>query len=466
MTDKKTWLIAIVIAIAGFSAQVGLQQWMRPAATKGIYFQAYSTETLMQTVSIEDLRNEPLTSLWNIHIQPPLFDLLRATIAAFYPHLRPDRLVVKVDQKVYLVWAGCFGVLAGLMFLWFSAMNMPPWLSIPGVLLFLAHPATILYTTMLDTTILSSVLIFWAYYLVWRQAHNPQASIVPLVIAVLALFFTRSIFQWPAILVFAFSLLLFRVRLRKVVLFFLIVGGISGLYLVKQNSQFGLLSTSSFTGLNLNRSIGYDEMGTYWRFGTFLGRSDVDSSMPKVLTRRRKVSGTPNFNNAAFLGLNRQLKEAFTKRLKSLSISQLVSSYLDNLNRYFLPSSSYSKDVIVERLPWRNIFDKIFSAPILPLLLAAAGLIWLVRPVDRKYATGIGLVLPGLFVFLVSVLFEKGENMRFKFFLEPVFFVFIVSQFFQLGGYLYLKAARPFRVREEEAGRVVAEESLSQRSCL
>jgi hypothetical protein len=41
---------------------------------------------------------------------------------------------------------------------------------------------------------------------------------------------------------------------------------------------------------------------------------------------------------------------------------------------------------------------------------------------------GLGLALPVLFVFAASVMFERGENMRFKFFVEPVLYVFIVSQ--------------------------------------
>ena len=44
------------------------------------------------------------------------------------------------------------------------------------------------------------------------------------------------------------------------------------------------------------------------------------------------------------------------------------------------------------------------------------------------YPAAVGLGLPAAFVFAVSVFGEWGENMRFKFFLEPVLFVFIVAQ--------------------------------------
>ena len=45
------------------------------------------------------------------------------------------------------------------------------------------------------------------------------------------------------------------------------------------------------------------------------------------------------------------------------------------------------------------------------------------------------MLLPGLFVVLVSILADKGENMRFKFFVEPVMIVFLVSQAFALPGH-------------------------------
>jgi hypothetical protein len=56
--------------------------------------------------------------------------------------------------------------------------------------------------------------------------------------------------------------------------------------------------------------------------------------------------------------------------------------------------------------------------------------IWLVKARREKdYACRVGILLPALYILVVSLLFEQGENHRFKFFLEPVLFVFIVAQF-------------------------------------
>ena len=82
----------------------------------------------------------------------------------------------------------------------------------------------------------------------------------------------------------------------------------------------------------------------------------------------------------------------------------------------------------MDRLPWRTHFDLVFSAPVLPVLLITAFVIWAARAFWAKtIVTGLGMLLPGLFVMLVSIVADKGENMRFKFFIEPVMVVFLVS---------------------------------------
>jgi len=45
---------------------------------------------------------------------------------------------------------------------------------------------------------------------------------------------------------------------------------------------------------------------------------------------------------------------------------------------------------------------------------------------------------------LTTVLFEKGENNRFKFFLEPEFFVFLVSRLYLAGKAIQNETKRMF----------------------
>jgi hypothetical protein len=60
-------------------------------------------------------------------------------------------------------------------------------------------------------------------------------------------------------------------------------------------------------------------------------------------------------------------------------------------------------------------------------------LFWLKNHHQEQRRKAIGVCLPIMAIFAISVLFESGENMRFKFFIEPVLFIFIASQIYVAG---------------------------------
>ena len=436
---RKVFVIGLVIAVCGFLFSMILERHYRPQSIMLFYFQQWPSETIMQTLPLEDLRNAPLQTLWNGHIQPPLYDCIRAIFAQKDSASGPGELLRSVDLSIYAAWAVLYGFLGAVIFWWLSA-RVGMAVSLLGAVLFLLHPAALFYVTFLDSTFLTTFLIFLTCYLLWRLRENPSSSIIPLITVVLCLFFCRSFIQIAAILVIALSLLLMRVPRRTVMIFVLICGGIAGLYLGKQYVQFGIFNTSSFTGLNLARSIGL--RNNYWSYLDLTEPNEYEQThaLPSVLTRKKKITGAPNFNHIRYLDENQFLVNMYADRLGEMSVQDVFLNYIENLQIYLMPSSQYHDvfktpvqvNVIVDRLPWRQLYDRIFSFPILPFLMLSSGLIWFwsagwkVRPAD------IALALPCLYVFCVTVFFEKGENMRFKFFLEPVLYVFIIIQYAEL----------------------------------
>ena len=83
---KKRMIVLIgVVGIGGLVFQLALQFGMGLYAKDGFDYQdPWSSETMMQTVSIEDLRDEPLQSLFNIHMRPPGLDAIRAVLATMW----------------------------------------------------------------------------------------------------------------------------------------------------------------------------------------------------------------------------------------------------------------------------------------------------------------------------------------------------------------------------------------------
>jgi hypothetical protein len=432
---KASAWIGIAVFLFGFLLDMGLQQAARPLAAEGIYFQGWSSEDLMQSVPIEDLRANPLRTLAYIHIQPPGFDLIRAGLAQLWPSLEIHDLLRRVDESLYLLWAVFFGALGVILYQWISKLGGTA-LGLVGALLFLLHPASLYYATLLDGTFLSAFLVLWACYLLWRLKNGERVPIVLLSCVVLALFFTRSLFQLPALAVFAVSLMLFRVPRRQLVTFVTLTGIVSGLLVAKQYYLFRTFSTSTFSSLNLANSLGVGwDAATYSKW--LVDQKDVTANygpLPDVLVRKTKLDGQRNFNNIAYLQLQDYFLQKYEAKLLGSPPGDLARSYLQNAMIYFLPSSSYTAgNVIVERLPWREIYDRVFSAPILPLLLGIAAALALYRMIHGKSIwKSLGLTLPALFVLGASILFEKGENMRFKFWLEPVMFVFLISEFHSL----------------------------------
>ena len=96
-------LLATVLLLA-------LEAHFRPLAVKGLYFQSYSSESMMQAVSIEDLRDEPLRTLWYLHIQPPAYDAIRALLAYVWRSDDSMTMLWQVDRTLYFLWALLFNL--------------------------------------------------------------------------------------------------------------------------------------------------------------------------------------------------------------------------------------------------------------------------------------------------------------------------------------------------------------------
>ena len=382
--NKKITVIAFVIGIVSFLFQITLIWTLRPFTPDGIHFQAWSSETLMQTIALEDLYTSPLETLWNIHIQPPALDAIRAVLVHIWPSTNPLVSIAHVDILLYGVWSLLFGLMGALIFMWMYELTELK-VAIVTSIAFVLHPASIYYATYLDTSFLSTLLITFMYYSLWRVSRNPNESFRMSSLVVLLLLFTRSLFQWPFMLLFGASLSLVGMKRRNVMAFIMITLAVFGLYLFKQNQKFGLFSTSSFTGLNLSRAAGVSEaLPNYWVY--LDGKSDVrtDSDLPKVLTRIKKASSTPNFNHIDYLALNQQFIDLFLEYIQATPVNQLAANYLENLELYLLPSSKHSPHVIVDRLPWRSAYDKVFSSPIFVILFVLAGLAVLKEAIETR----------------------------------------------------------------------------------
>jgi hypothetical protein len=401
---------------------IGAEAIARAHAPDGFYLQRYTSEYLMQTVSVADLRDEPLRSLWYLHIQPPLLDTVRAVLARVHRTAEGEALMRKVDAGLYAVWVVVASALAGLVCLWLCRLTRVAW-AVPAALLFVLHPASIFYATLLDGTLLSAFGVTWFLYELWR-ARGGSGSTLRLGAAILMLFFTRSVFQWPFLIVAAASLALLGMPWRRLAALVLVVGLVMGAYMAKQRVLFGITFTSSFAADNFCKGL-----HEYCPGVTAVARPALpDPTKARVLSRTAKLDGEYNYNQVAFLRRSFAQMAEYRQLLRTRSWRQNADALRRNVAFWLRPSSRYTEHVLVDRLPWRGAFDLMFSGARLVALLALAAAGWLSGPDRASRRTGLALALPVAYVFAVSVLFEGGENMRFKYFLEPALFVFLGAQ--------------------------------------
>jgi hypothetical protein len=411
----------------------------------------WSSEELIQTVPLDAIAAEPLRSLLYLHVQPPGLELVRAVLAALPAAAHGGDLLWRVDLYLSFVWALVYAALACLTLSWSRQIVPVRWAA--GITaLFALHPASLLYATVPDTTLLSALLLAWCTYELWRISPS-QGSGVRLACAFVALFLVRSIVQWPALVVFAVALALRGGGKRRLILFLAIATPVVAGYTLKQYLLFGITTTSSFAGYNCVRSLGRLPFG--FDRGQLLeppaaaAALAADPRAARVLSTVVKSSGVQNFNHPTYLAANQLLLDACRREYAASSWSMLASTYRFNASLYLWPSSRYaSAQPVLAHVWWRPAFDWILSGARWLILLAVAFGVWLTaqlrqaasappearrREVASRLCKGLGLALPLLMVAATSVLLERGENMRFRYFLEPVVLVFLGAQLPVLG---------------------------------
>ncbi len=389
-----------------------------------LHFQILTSECMQQTLSVIDLRENPVSAFWYLHIQPPGFDLIRAALVAASSAKEWGGLMRDVDEGLYNVFTIFYGLGAALLFYWVWSMTRPA-LAAPVAFLFAVHPATLYYATFLDGVFVSSILIlFFFVVLWWCIAHRCYTHVLAL--ATLALFFFRSNFQWPFLVVVAASLWLARIP-SAVGRFLKVTVPVVMLYLLKQYIVFGLTLTTSFSGLSMSHTVHlFPDYGA----NPHLDNPRYDTQdLPPVVKRRRKADQAPNLNHVSYLRYNRELLASASAKLREDGWRSQCNRYWENMVLFFLPSSLYSQHVIVDVLPWRGWFDFAFSEGRLVVLLLSAAFIWFALRRREGLRAGLALGLPAAFVFATCILFDRGETLRFKWLLEPVFLVFIVHQY-------------------------------------
>jgi len=428
------WLVVYVAGLLAAQAR-GLRM-----AVPYFYFQLLPRELLSQRLG---------ESLWNLHAQPPVVDLILGAA------LKLERMSgVPVETLLLALHAvlGAIIVLAMLSLL----RRLRLVLRSAVMLLLLLDPDFYLYLGIFSYTFYELLLLTLAALAAHRFATQPTPKAYAVFcLPIVLLTYTRALFH-PLWAMAAFAGLAVGARTdqpaarRHIAYAFVLSVLVLAAWPLKNGLRFGVWSFSSWQGFNLSRGLGIDPPPG-WIFSIqpspeeLAARAVADRRVPaalrqiRVLTQVQKQDGSLNWNHYAIIGMSAEMgRQALATWVHDPA--RVAGKVMRN---YLIFTTYPGRNPYSGRLDWRTRQPAAVAwlaayewssleAPIrlagtsrTPLfalvfpILAVAGVrhAWSLRARDRPAALTLAVLLGSALWVLAAVLLvdgEEGNRMRFS----------------------------------------------------
>lgn len=431
--------------------------WVHEA---GVRFNTSLLQWGWQVLDEEQLRHNLAESIWYLHAQPPLYNLLIGLVlkCSFgYEAYVFQYLYLTLGLAVALMLANTLrklGVTAAAVFLL--------------TLFFVCSPAALLYENWVFYTQLE---LFWMMAVTWAAVRvftgGAKTKDLFLLFGCMAcLCLTRSLYHWLLFVAVAAWVLIVakekkRVWLTAPVPFLLLMG-----WYLKTWVLFGSFSASTWFGMNFAR-LSYNPHTELGKINLWKSPATYDSLFhfgpspypAPVVSSPTKANGNWNLNHFGYIQVAKQFqKEAwaeFRRNPKTYreNVKQAFLIYfepsaqhrfgflepnyskLDALNRWYTLGYRYPTGQIGKDLVWITIagYLSVFLGGLLLFF-------WPGTSTALRHTTGVLLVLV-LFVSLAGNLFEIYENNRFRFPTIPLVLILAATQIQVLANYVRQKKA-------------------------
>jgi len=285
----------------------------------GVRFDAGTLEDYWQYISPDLLKTRLLESLFYLHGQPPLFNLLLGVVLK----LAPDHFAGAM-HAVYLV----LGLILSLaMYLVLVRVGLSRWTSAVVAALLSATPAFLLYENWLFYEYpVAALLVLSALALSQFLRRETFLSASAFFVLLASIIYARSLFQIAWLLLALGLLLAVRPDLRRTVLLASALPVLVVLLLIVKNMLvFGVPTTSSWFGMNLAQVVYYaipaadrrpyverGELSRVSLIEPFSAPADYLPLVPAprttgkpVLDRFVKSEGSRNLNNKIMIDVSR-----------------------------------------------------------------------------------------------------------------------------------------------------------------
>jgi hypothetical protein len=234
---------AVAPAVAGWSVAYLL------ACLTGQRFNASYLRFGWQLIPYDTLRDAPITSVWYLHTQPPLWNLLVGSVGRWSPF--------PVAFSLQLVMAAAGAGLAGACAALARSLSLSRWVAV-AVALAVTVNSDVLRLAFTPQYELPVAFALAAMIAIAIGSRGASWSCVGVIAVATVVVLTRSLYHpvWLAVTI-ATVLWWFRRSIDRrtvaacIVVPLVLVGG----WMVKNDVLFGTATTSSWTGMNLLRSV-------------------------------------------------------------------------------------------------------------------------------------------------------------------------------------------------------------------
>ncbi|MDD5678636.1 MAG: hypothetical protein PHW60_11725 [Kiritimatiellae bacterium] len=409
------------------------------------------------------LQTDLLRSLWNLHSQPPLYNLLGALIMRLNP-------AGSCLETIYVLNVVMGAVLCGLLYFPAQALLRRRWLSIALCSLAALHPSLLLYEAYPLYDVLTAFLIVVTLACLAFFGRKHQLGwLAGFMLGLNLLVLTRTIFH-PAFLAPALLLVCIwaGTRWRWMLILALLISLPTAAWCTKNYVKFGFWGTTSWAGMNLWRIAASDyplaERGDLVKAGLLhaMVAAESDFRWPHdfVAYGFNATSSIPVLNRDDFNNINIPAASRVYQSNALRLIRHDPLHYLHTARRAFLrfcrPSFEFGHlEFNAREMPgylrfWRRLHGRLprWLAPTAQpeygsawMVLAVGALVlfilrilhaWLVRKepllaVIRSRPMEFALAYLCIWVAFVGSTCEIGENDRFKFVVEFPCYVFIAA---------------------------------------
>jgi hypothetical protein len=368
-------LVAVISAVGLNQVQWAFRNANLERLPGGYLLQEWSSETMMQTLALKDMFAFGPMALWYNHLYPPLQDALRYaySLPDLYHRMPPN--YGSVDLHLYLTYAWCFGLVNAVVYLWVRDLTRNGWWALAVTALWAIAPGYLTNMMLLESTPLAMAFISAAFYFLYRFLRTRRLGYVSWFLAAMLLAsLSRVVTQAHVLLVIVvFVALTWWLATKRAwwdMAINLVLLGLPFVMPVKQQVLYGTTDTSSYSGFHRVGMIGLNP------------HTVPEPEFPDhILGNAERFQS--KYNNTDFIRDNYRL----TQGSYDAWLGDPIGSAAGALNSLTItvpealrPSSEYVDNLLVAELPWKAVYDWIFSGwRYLAILAGALAVLWAAR---------------------------------------------------------------------------------------